>query len=186
MEPSTCLKALAKSTGLAKSPCEVESITQLASVFSIKNLKWIFIAIFLLGVPSGSLQTFFSQFAKDAFNGAGDDRTGILYYRCNGYYFSKSDHAQLLKKLKVHASGLGMLSEIIAYGLIAASVYSLTFPFYRRYDHIRFWRRHFGPAVNGIASNAVSSEEQAGYKEASIHSGVDAIIGYLGVCCMFL
>ena len=137
--------------------------TQFASIFSIKNLKWIFIAIFLLGVPSGSLQTFFSQFAKDTFNWK-PMIIGIMFSILGAMDIITQSliMPKLLMKLKVpQIALLGMFSEIIAYGLIAASGIFSYFPFFIVGTIIfGFGDAIFGPAVNGIASNAVSSEEQ--------------------------
>jgi MFS transporter, DHA1 family, tetracycline resistance protein len=137
--------------------------TQLTSVFSIKNLKWIFIAIFLLGIPSGSLQTFFSQFAKDTFRWE-PAIIGIVFSIIGAMDIISQSliMPRLLMKLKVaRIAVLGMVSEIIAYGLIAASGYFSYFPFFIVGAIIfGFGDAIFGPAVNGIASDAVSSEEQ--------------------------
>ena len=157
-------ESLSRDYRLAKIPfARLNPFTQFASVFSIQNLKWIFMAIFLLGVPSGSLQTLFSQFAKDTFRwepamiglvssiiGATDILTQSLVM------------PKLLLKLQVaRIAVLGMVSEIIAYGLIAASGIFSSIPFFIVGTLIfGFGDAIFGPAVNGIASNAVSSEEQ--------------------------
>lgn len=137
--------------------------TQFASVFSIKNLKWIFIAILLLGVPSGSLQTFFSQFAKDTFKWE-PAIIGIVFsiLGATDIITQSLIMPKLLMKLKeARIAVLGMVSEIIAYGLIAASGIFSYFPFFIAGTIIfGFGDAIFGPAVNGIASNAVSSEEQ--------------------------
>lgn len=137
--------------------------TQFASVFSIKNLKWIFIAIFLLGVPSGSLQTFFSQFAKDTFKWE-PTTIGIVLSILGAMDIITQSliMPKLLMKFKeARIAVLGMVSEIIAYGLIAASGIFSYFPFFIAGTIIfGFGDAIFGPAVNGIASNAVSSEEQ--------------------------
>jgi MFS transporter, DHA1 family, tetracycline resistance protein len=137
--------------------------TQLASIFSIKNLKWIFIAIFLLGVPSGSLQTFFSQFAKDTFKwepaiiGIAFSILGALDIITQSLIMPK-----LLRKFKeAQIAVLGMVSETIAYGLIAASGIFSYYPFFIAGTMIfGFGDAIFGPAANGITSNAVRSEEQ--------------------------
>ena len=157
-------ESLSKDHRLAKIPfVRLNPFTQLASVFSIKNLKWIFIAIFLLGVPSGSLQTFFSQFAKDTFKWE-PAIIGIVFSIIGAMDIITQSliMPKLLMKLKVaRIAVLGMVSEIIAYGLIAASGIFSYFPFFIAGTIIfGFGDAIFGPAVNGIASNAVSSEEQ--------------------------
>lgn len=136
---------------------------QFARIWSIQNLKWIFLSIFLLGVPSGSLQALFSQFAKDTFDwepaiiglafsiiGATDIITQSLLM------------PRLLTRLaEARIAVLGMVSETIAYGLIAAAGIFSYFPFFVAATTIfGFGDAIFGPAVNGIASNAVSPEEQ--------------------------
>lgn len=137
--------------------------TQFASIFSIKNLKWIFIGIFLLGIPAGSLQALFSQFAKDTFLWE-PGIIGIVFSIFGAVdIFSQSlVMPKLLKKLKVtQIAVLGMISEIVAYAFIAAASIFLSIPFFILGTIIfGFGDAIFGPAVNGIASNAVSSEEQ--------------------------
>lgn len=136
---------------------------QLESLVTIKNLKWIFLAMFLIGIPSGSLQTFFSQFAKDTFSwepvtigvvfsllGATDIITQSIIMP---KLLTKLDGAQL--------AVLGLNSEIIAYGFIAASGIFSYFPlFILGTIMFGFGDAIISPAVNGIASEAVSSDEQ--------------------------
>lgn len=137
--------------------------TQFASVFSIKNLKWIFISIFLLGVPSGSLQTLFSQFAKDTFIWE-PAIIGIMFsiLGATDIIAQSLIMPRLLKKLnEARIAVLGMISEIIAYSLFAASGIFSYFPLFIAGTVIfGFGDAIFGPAVNGIASNAVGSGEQ--------------------------
>lgn len=138
-------------------------IIQLVNIFSIKNLKWIFIAIFLLGVPSGSLQALFSQFAKDTFLW-GPSLIGLMFSLL-GFLDILTQSLimpKLLIKMKVHQIAvLGMVSEIIAYGFIAASGIFSYFPLFIAGTVIfGFGDAIFGPSVNGIASSAVSSKEQ--------------------------
>lgn len=157
-------ESLSKEHRLNKISSErLNPFTQLASIFSIKNLKWIFIAIFLLGVPSGSLQTFFSQFAKDTFKW-GPAIIGIMFSILGALDIITQSFImpKLLIKLKVpQIAVLGMVSEIIAYGFIAASGIFSYFPFFTAGTIIfGFGDAIFGPAVNGMASNAVSLEEQ--------------------------
>ena len=137
--------------------------TQFASIFSIKNLKWIFIAIFLLGVPSGSLQTFFSQFAKDTFEWE-PAVIGILFSILGAMDILTQSliMPRLLMKHRVsQIAVLGMVSEMAAYGLMAASGLFSYSPFFIAGTVIfGFGDAILGPAVNGVASAAVSSEEQ--------------------------
>jgi MFS transporter, DHA1 family, tetracycline resistance protein len=157
-------ESLSQDHRLAKiSLVRLNPFTQLASVFSIKNLKWIFIAIFLLGVPSGSLQTFFSQFAKDTFSWE-PAIIGVVFSIIGATDIISQSliMPKLLMKLDVaRIAVLGMVSEIIAYGLIAASGIFSYFPFFIAGTIVfGFGDAIFGPAVNGIASEAVNSEEQ--------------------------
>ena len=137
--------------------------TQFASVFSIKNLKWIFMAIFLLGVPSGSLQAFFSQFAKDTF-GWEPSVIGIAFsiLGATDIITQSLIMPRLLKRQKEDRIAiLGMASEIIGYGFFAASGLFAAFPlFIAGTVAFGFGDAVFGPAINGIASNAVTAEEQ--------------------------
>jgi DHA1 family tetracycline resistance protein-like MFS transporter len=122
-----------------------------------------FIAIFLLGVPSGSLQSIFSQFAKDTFKWE-PVIIGIVFSILGAVDILTQSLVmpRLLRKLKVaRIAVLGMVSEIIGFGLMAASALFTTFPFFIAGTIIfGFGDAIFGPAVNGIASSAVSSEEQ--------------------------
>lgn len=164
-------ESLSKDRRLAKlHAARLNPITQFAGLFSIKNLKWIFIAIFLLGVPSGSLQTFFSQFAKDTFNwqpiiiGAVLSILGAMDILTQSLIMPRL----LLKLEEARIAALGMISEIIAYALIAASGILTYFPLFIAGTVIfGFGDAIFNPAVNGIASNAVSSEEQGGVQGGS-------------------
>ncbi|MDP4093104.1 MAG: MFS transporter [Bacillota bacterium] len=157
-------ESLSKEHRLSKvSFVRLNPFTQLASIFSIKNLKWIFIAIFLLGVPSGSLQTFFSQFAKDTFKWA-PVIIGVMFSILGALDIITQSliMPKLLKKLKVSQIAIiGMVSETMAYGFIAASGIFSYFPFFIVGTVIfGFGDAIFGPSVNGIASNSISSDEQ--------------------------
>jgi MFS transporter, DHA1 family, tetracycline resistance protein len=157
-------ESLSKDSRLDKvSFARLNPFTQLASIFSINNLKWIFIAIFLLGVPSGSLQSLFSQFAKDTFKwepviiGVMFSILGAMDIITQSLIMPK-----LLMKLKAsQIAVLGMVSETIAYALIALSgIFSCVPSFVAGTIVFGFGDAIFGPAVNGITSSAVSSEEQ--------------------------
>jgi MFS transporter, DHA1 family, tetracycline resistance protein len=157
-------ESLGKDHRLAKISAErLNPFTQLAGLFSIKNLKWIFIALFLLGVPSGSLQTIFSQFAVDTFK-LQPALIGIVFSILGAVDIISQSliMPRLLARLKEgRIAVLGMISEIIAYGFIAASGLFSYFPFFIIGTVIfGFGDAIFGPAVNGLVSNAVSSEEQ--------------------------
>ncbi|AFM41372.1 arabinose efflux permease family protein [Desulfosporosinus acidiphilus SJ4] len=159
MPESLCQDRRLKKISFAR----LNPLTQLASILSIKNLKWIFIAIFLLGVPSGSLQALFSQLAKDTFKW-GPWIIGVMFSILGALDIITQSllMPKLLIKLKVsQIAVLGMLSETIAYGLIAVSVIFSSFPFFIAGTIVYgFGDAIFGPSVNGILSSAVSSEEQ--------------------------
>lgn len=157
-------ESLSKENRLKKvSFVRLNPFAQFSSIFSVKNLKWIFIAMFLLGVPSGSLQTFFSQFAKDSFHWE-PVFIGVVFSIIGGMDIITQSliMPMLLKRLKViQIAVLGMTCEMIAYGLIALSGVFLYFPFFIVGIIIfGFGDAIFGPAVNGIASNSVRPEEQ--------------------------
>lgn len=142
---------------------KLNPFTQFASLFSVHKLRWLFIAIFLLGVPSGSLQAFFSQFAKDTFLwepvkiGLVFSILGAVDITTQGLIMPKL----LRKRNESEIATLGMVSEMIAYGLIALSGILSFFPLFIIGTAVfGFGDAIFGPAVNGIASGAVSSEEQ--------------------------
>jgi DHA1 family tetracycline resistance protein-like MFS transporter len=160
----TMPESLSRDHRLAKiTLVRLNPLVQLASVFSIQNLRWIFLTIFLLGVPSGALQTFFSQFAKDTFHWE-PAIIGMVFSIIGAQDILSQSllMPRMLVKLKVtRIAIIGMVSEIIAYGFIAASGIFLSFPLFITGTIIfGFGDSIFGPAVNGIASNAVSSEEQ--------------------------
>ncbi len=172
-------ESLSKDHRLAKiSFVRLNPFTQFASIFSIKNLKWIFIAIFLLGIPTGSLQTFFSQFAKDTFNwepviiglvfsilGATDIITQSLIM------------PKLLMKLKDDTNsnswhGLRDYSLWSHCGIRYILILSL---FYRGYNYIWFWRRHFWPGSKWDSFQVCQFRgTRQDSRRQSIHSGFDA------------
>ncbi len=137
--------------------------TQLSSVFSMKSLKWIFIAIFLLGIPSGALQAIFSQFAKDSFMW-NPSMIGILFSILGAMDIISQSiiMPKLIIKLKPSQIALiGMISEIIAYVFFAASGIFKYSPFFIVATIIfGFGDAIFGPSVNGVASSNVSLENQ--------------------------
>jgi len=147
--------------------------TQLANVFSIENLKWIFLVIVLLGVPSGSLQTFFSQFALDTF--AWDPAMiGMVFSIIGGLDLISQSliMPRLLTRMTIaRIAVLGMLSEILAYGLIAASgIFAYNQLFIAGTIVFGFGDSIFGPAINGMASSNVGPEEQG-----RLHGGSQSI-----------
>jgi DHA1 family tetracycline resistance protein-like MFS transporter len=137
--------------------------TQLASVLSIKNLKRLLVSAFLLWIPSGSLQAVFSQFTIDTFNweptliGLMFSIMGVQDIISQGLIMPKL----LMKLSDAQIAILGMLSEIIGYGLIAASALFSFYPSLIAGMFIfGFGDSIFGPSFNGMVSKSVDSYEQ--------------------------
>jgi DHA1 family tetracycline resistance protein-like MFS transporter len=137
--------------------------TQLASVLSIKNLKRLLVSAFLLWIPSGSLQAVFSQFTIDTFNweptliGLMFSIMGVQDIISQGLIMPKL----LMKLSDAQIAILGMLSEIIGYGLIAASALFSFYPILIAGMFIfGFGDSIFGPSFNGMVSKSVDSYEQ--------------------------
>ncbi|MFQ9311235.1 MAG: MFS transporter [Paraclostridium sordellii] len=137
--------------------------TQLIDILSIKNLKRLLISAFLLWIPNGSLQAVFSQFTIDTFNwdpaliGLMFSIMGIQDIISQGFIMPK-----LLKILSdVQIAVLGMTSEIIGYGLIAASALFSFYPLFIGGMFIfGFGDSVFGPSFNGMVSRSVDASEQ--------------------------
>lgn len=137
--------------------------TQLIDILSIKNLKRLLISAFLLWIPNGSLQAVFSQFTIDTFNwdpaliGLMFSIMGIQDIISQGFIMPK-----LLKILSdVQIAVLGMTSEIIGYGLIAASTLFSFYPLFIGGMFIfGFGDSVFGPSFNGMVSRSVDASEQ--------------------------
>ncbi|MFR3567590.1 MAG: MFS transporter [Paraclostridium sordellii] len=136
---------------------------QLIDILSIKNLKRLLISAFLLWIPNGSLQAVFSQFTIDTFNwdpaliGLMFSIMGIQDIISQGFIMTK-----LLKILSdVQIAVLGMTSEIIGYGLIAASALFSFYPLFIGGMFIfGFGDSVFGPSFNGMVSKSVDESEQ--------------------------
>lgn len=137
--------------------------TQLIDILSIKNVKRLLIPAFLLWIPNGSLQAVFSQFTIDTFNwdpaliGLMFSIMGIQDIISQGFIMPK-----LLKILSdVQIAVLGMTSEIIGYGLIAASALFSFYPLFIGGMFIfGFGDSVFGPSFNGMVSRSVDASEQ--------------------------
>ncbi|MRZ79487.1 MFS transporter [Paeniclostridium sordellii] len=137
--------------------------TQLIDILSIKNLKRLLISAFLLWIPNGSLQAVFSQLTIDTFNwdpaliGLMFSIMGIQDIISQGFIMPK-----LLKILSdVQIAVLGMTSEIIGYGLIAASALFSFYPLFICGMFIfGFGDSVFGPSFNGMVSRSVDANEQ--------------------------
>ncbi|WP_315108005.1 MFS transporter [Clostridium intestinale] len=137
--------------------------TQLTSILSMKSLKRLLISAFLLWIPNGSLQAVFSQFTMDTFSwkpaviGLMFSIMGLQDIISQGFIMPK-----LLRKLDdKQIAILGMVSEIIGYGLIAMSALLSFYPLLIVGMFIfAFGDSVFGPSFNGMLSKSVDSSEQ--------------------------
>lgn len=137
--------------------------TQLVNVLSIKSLKRLLIAAFLLWIPNGSLQAVLSQFTIDIFSwepsmiGLVFSIMGIQDIISQGFIMPKL----LLKLNDPQIARIGMVSEIIGYSFIAASALFLFYPLFIIGMFIfGFGDSIFGPSFNGIVSKSVDASEQ--------------------------
>lgn len=141
----------------------LDPFTQLINIFSIKNLKRLFISGFLLWIPSGSLQAIFSQFTMNTFNW-GPTLIGLMFsimgvqdIISQGLIMPKL----LVKLSDVQIAVLGMASEIIGYGFIAASALLSFYPLCIAGIFIfGFGDSIFGSSFNGMVSKSVDASEQ--------------------------
>ncbi|MNI33295.1 Tetracycline resistance protein, class C [compost metagenome] len=137
--------------------------TQLANLFSMKNLQRLLVSAFLLWIPNGSLQAVFSQFTMDTFSwkpaliGLMFSIMGFQDIISQGFIMPK-----LLKKLgDKQIAVLGMAAEIIGYSLIALSALFSFYPLFIAGMFIfGFGDSIFGPSFNGMLSKSVDSSEQ--------------------------
>ncbi len=137
--------------------------TQLVNILSMKNLKWLLVSAFLLWIPNGALQAVFSQFTKDTFNwepvliGLMFSIIGVQDIISQGLLMPK-----FLKKFSDSQIAItGMVSEIMGYGLIAASALFSLYPLFIAGMFIfGFGDSIFGPSFNGIVSKSVDPGEQ--------------------------
>lgn len=136
---------------------------QLTNILSMKSLRRLLISAFLLWIPNGALQGTFSEFTMDTFNwspviiGLMFSIMGIQDIISQGFIMPK-----LLKKFSdIQIVILGMISEIIGYGLIAASAIFSLYPFVIIGMFIfAFGDSIFGPSFNGILSKSGDASEQ--------------------------
>lgn len=137
--------------------------SQLASLLSMKAVRRLLVSAFLLWIPGGSLQAVLSQFTLDTFSwkpaliGLLFSIMGVQDIVSQGLIMP-----QLLKKLKdKQIAILGMVSEVIGYGLIALSSLFSFYPFLIAGMFIfGFGDSIFGPSFNGMLSNSAASGEQ--------------------------
>lgn len=137
--------------------------TQLASVLSLKNLKRLLIAAFLLWIPNGALQAVFSQFTMDTFHwqpaliGLMFSIIGIQDIISQGLIMPRL----LVKLSDKQIAMLGMGAEVIGYSLIAASALFSYYPLFIAGMFIfGFGDSIFGPSFNGMLSKSVDASEQ--------------------------
>jgi len=137
--------------------------TQLANILSMKNLNRLLVSAFLLWIPNGSLQAIFSQFTMDTFSwkpaliGLMFSIMGFQDIISQGFIMPKL----LIKLSDKQIAILGMISEIIGYGLIAASALFSFYPLLIAGMFIfGFGDSIFGPSFNGMLSKSVDSSEQ--------------------------
>lgn len=136
---------------------------QLINILSMKSLRRLLISAFLLWIPNGALQGTFSEFTMDTFNwspviiGLMFSIMGIQDIISQGFIMPK-----LLKKFSdIQIVILGMISEIIGYGLIAASAIFSLYPLVIIGMFIfAFGDSIFGPSFNGILSKTGDASEQ--------------------------
>lgn len=136
---------------------------QLTNILSMKSLRRLLISAFLLWIPNGALQGTFSEFTMDTFNwspviiGLMFSIMGIQDIISQGFIMPK-----LLKKFSdIQIVILGMISEIIGYGLIAASAIFSLYPLVIIGMFIfAFGDSIFGPSFNGILSKTGDASEQ--------------------------
>ena len=137
--------------------------TQLVDILSMKNLKRLLVSAFLLWIPNGSLQAVFSQFTIDTFNwkpaliGLIVSIMGIQDIVSQGLIMPKL----LIKLSDARIAILGMVSEIIGYGFIAASALFSFYPLLIAGMFIfGFGDSIFGPSFNGMVSKSADPGEQ--------------------------
>lgn len=147
--------------------------SQLLNILSIKNLKRILISAFLLWIPSGAFQALFSQFTMNTFNW-GPVLIGLMLsiLGLQDIISQSLIMPRLLVKLSdTQITLLGMISEIIGYGLIFISALFSFYPFFILGMFVYgFGDSIFGPSFTGILSKSVSSNEQG-----RVHGGSQAL-----------
>ncbi|HBU82130.1 MAG TPA: MFS transporter [Paenibacillus sp.] len=136
---------------------------QLANLLSMKNLNRLLISAFLLWIPNGSLQAVFSQLSIDTFSWK-PALIGLMFsiMGVQDIISQSLIMPKLLKKLgDKQIAILGMIAEIIGYGLIALSTLFSFYPLFITGMFIfGFGDSIFGPSFNGMLSKSVDSSEQ--------------------------
>lgn len=149
---------------------QLNPVVQLYQTIKLPNLKWLFLTIFLLGVPAGSLQAFYSQFAKDVFEWQ-PSTIGLVFSILGATDIATQALAMpyLLKTFKEKTiAQMGIVAEALAYGLIALSGLMGYYPLFVLGTFIfGIGDAIFGPAINGFSSLQVSESQQGSFQGAS-------------------
>ncbi|WP_297635989.1 MFS transporter [uncultured Clostridium sp.] len=152
---------------------KLNPFSQLLNILSIKNLKRILISAFLLWIPSGSFQALFSQFTMNTFNW-GPVLIGLMLSILGLQDIISQSLIMprlLIKLTDSQITLLGMISEIIGYGLIFISALFSSYPFFIiGMFAYGFGDSIFGPSFTGILSKSVDSSEQG-----RVHGGSQAL-----------
>ncbi|WP_419823817.1 MFS transporter [Anoxybacterium hadale] len=157
-------ESLAQKNRLKKiTAARLNPFLQLINILSMKQLKRILIAAFLLWIPNGSLQAVFSQFIIDTFHwkpaliGMMFSIMGIQDIVSQGIVMPKL----LIKLSDARIAILGMVSEIAGYSLIAVSALFSYYPlFITGMFLFGFGDSIFGPSFNGMLSKSSDASEQ--------------------------
>lgn len=136
---------------------------QLANLLAMQSLKRLLISAFLLWIPNGSLQAVFAQFSMDTFSW----KPAIigLMFSIMGFQDIVSQGFIMPRLLRRRSDKgialLGMASEMVGYGLIAASAIFGFYPLFIAGMFIfGFGDSIFGPSFNGMLSKSVDASEQ--------------------------
>lgn len=157
-------ESLSQDNRLKKVPIDrLNLFTSLAGILSMKKLKKLFLAAFLLWIPNGSLQAVLSQFTVDTFQwapvliGLMFSIMGIQDIISQGFIMPK-----LVGRLSdTQISTLGMASEAAGYTLIGASSIFTFYPFLIiGMVLFGFGDSIFGPSFNGMISKSIDAGEQ--------------------------
>lgn len=156
-------------------------ISQLAGIFSMKHVKRLFLAAFLLWLPNGSLQAVFSQFTLDVF-GWKPARIGLMF-SIMGVQDILAQGLVMPRLLKTRSDSrialIGIVSEIAGYSLIAASALLSYYPFLIAGMFIfGFGDSVFGPSFNGMISKSADAHEQGRLQGSS--QSIQALARILG------
>ncbi|MEC0127520.1 MFS transporter [Paenibacillus pabuli] len=137
--------------------------TQLSNLLSMKNINRLLVSAFLLWIPNGSLQAVFSQFTLDTFRwkpvliGLMFSIMGLQDIISQGFIMPRLLKIRSDKQIAI----LGMVSEMIGYGLIALSALFSLYPLLIVGMFVfGFGDSIFGPSFNGMLSKSVDSSEQ--------------------------